>query len=266
MDRLNVLLILPASAVLLGAGIWLVLEGNWGFDRLFIIFGLAGFAASSIVGAVVTTPSGKALRTAVELRGADSPEVDSLMRRMQFGLLIDVVILTTIVFVMVTKADSLGCVSRSVDFRLGSRPRARKEKRRAPNLFQPPAVGFFRSPLSTFSLRSPARCSRSFMRPPLFLPVALIAAAVLARARTWPGVVGAALVGLVGIAFLGGTFNLPNDIDAARAAGSPVELTIASGVLAAIFGLAFAALAAAELVARVGGGRTHGARRPAADT
>lgn len=103
MDRLNVLLILPASAVLLGAGFWLVLEGHWGFDRFFIIFGLAGFAASSIVGGVVTTPSGKTLQKTLELRGADSPEVDSLMRRIQIGLLVDVLILTAIIFVMATK-------------------------------------------------------------------------------------------------------------------------------------------------------------------
>ena len=103
MDRLNVLLILPASAVLLGAGLWLVIEGHWGFDRFFIIFGLAGFAASSIVGGVVTTPSGKTLQKTLEMRGADSPEVDSLMRRIQIGLLVDVLILTAIVFVMATK-------------------------------------------------------------------------------------------------------------------------------------------------------------------
>jgi uncharacterized membrane protein len=103
MDRLNVLLILPASAVLLGAGFWLVLDGHWGFDRFFIIFGLAGFAASSIVGGVVTTPSGKTLQKTLELRGADSPEVDSLMRRIQIGLLVDVLILTAIIFVMATK-------------------------------------------------------------------------------------------------------------------------------------------------------------------
>ena len=81
MDRLNVLLILPASAVLLGAGFWLVLEGHWGFDRFFIIFGLAGFAASSIVGGVVTTPSGKTLQKTLELRGADFGVVTAI-----FGL------------------------------------------------------------------------------------------------------------------------------------------------------------------------------------
>ena len=86
---------------------------------------------------------------------------------------------------------------------------------------------------------------------PLFLPVVLVAAAVLARARTWLGAIGSAIVGLVGVAFfLGGIFNLPNDLDAARAAGSPTGLTIAFGVVTAIFGLAFAALGGAEVVVR----------------
>jgi len=102
-DRLNLLLILPASAVLLGTGFWLVLEGHWGFDRFFVIFGLAGFAAASIVDGVVATPSEKALQKTVGLRGADSPAVDSAMRRIQVGLLTDVVILTAITFVMATK-------------------------------------------------------------------------------------------------------------------------------------------------------------------
>jgi hypothetical protein len=90
------------------------------------------------------------------------------------------------------------------------------------------------------------------LAPPMFLPIVLLAAAVLARAPRWPGVVGAVLIGLVGIGLLaGGTFNLPNDLDAARAAGSPTELTIAAGVVAAIFGLVFIALATAELVIRL---------------
>jgi hypothetical protein len=86
---------------------------------------------------------------------------------------------------------------------------------------------------------------------PLFLPVVLIAAALLARARSWLGAIGAAAAGLVGIAFfLGGIFNLPNDLDAARAAGAPTGIPIAFGVVSAIFGLALAALAGAELAAR----------------
>jgi hypothetical protein len=59
--------------------------------------------------------------------------------------------------------------------------------------------------------------------PPLFLPVVLLAAGYLAAKRGPVGLVATAAMGLVGLAFLGGsTINLPNDLDAARAAGSPV--------------------------------------------
>jgi uncharacterized membrane protein len=104
-DRLNTLVISPAVGVLLGAGLWLVLEGHWGFDRFFIVFGLAGFAVSSVLGGSFTLPSGKALHKAAELHGPESPEVGSLLRRIQLGLLVDVFILAAVVFVMATKPD-----------------------------------------------------------------------------------------------------------------------------------------------------------------
>src|SRR5262245_29796616 len=79
------------------------------------------------------------------------------------------------------------------------------------------------------------------LTPPLFLPVALLAGAAAARSGGTTGRAGAGLVSLVGLAFLGGsTANLPNDIAAAEAAGSPKALTLA---LAAVrLGLALALL------------------------
>jgi hypothetical protein len=80
------------------------------------------------------------------------------------------------------------------------------------------------------------------LTPPLFLPVALLAAAAAARSDGRTGRAGAAVVALVGAAFLGGsTANLPNDLVAARAAGSPARLTLGLG--AAHLALALALLA-----------------------
>jgi hypothetical protein len=60
------------------------------------------------------------------------------------------------------------------------------------------------------------------LAPPLFLPVLLVIGSWLARKDGWLGIAGMAFAGLVGLAFIGGsTFNLPNDLEAARAAGSP---------------------------------------------
>ncbi len=58
-DRLNIFVISPAVAVVLAAGIALVLEGDWGFGRFFVVFGLAGFAVSSAFGGAVHLSQGK---------------------------------------------------------------------------------------------------------------------------------------------------------------------------------------------------------------
>lgn len=64
------------------------------------------------------------------------------------------------------------------------------------------------------------------LTPPLFLPVALVVAATAARDDGARGRAGAAVVSLVGAAFLAGsTANLPNDFKAADAAGTPRSLT-----------------------------------------
>jgi hypothetical protein len=64
------------------------------------------------------------------------------------------------------------------------------------------------------------------LAPPLFLPVLLLLGSAAARRRGVAGTVGASLCTLVGLAFAAGsTFNLPNDLAAAAAAGSPQWLT-----------------------------------------
>ncbi|HSK93166.1 MAG TPA: hypothetical protein VLA76_03810 [Candidatus Angelobacter sp.] len=70
------------------------------------------------------------------------------------------------------------------------------------------------------------------LTPPLFLPIALLTGAVAARRGGRTRRAGAGVVALVGVAFLAGsTANLPNDLAAAEAAGTPRALT---GVLAII--------------------------------
>jgi hypothetical protein len=74
------------------------------------------------------------------------------------------------------------------------------------------------------------------LTPPLFLPVVLAVAAAAARADGRRGRVGAGFVTLVAIAFMAGsTANLPNDVAAARAAGTPIALT--AGLAAIHLGL-----------------------------
>ena len=96
------------------------------------------------------------------------------------------------------------------------------------------------------------------LAPPLFLPVLLISAAGLSRRRDTTGAVATALAGLVGVAFTAGsTINLPNDVAAARDAGSPVALTVGFAVLHWFLGPALASSAWLALRSR---------RRPAMRT
>jgi hypothetical protein len=79
------------------------------------------------------------------------------------------------------------------------------------------------------------------LAPPLFLPVALVGAAVFARRQDRVGTGALVVTGLVGLAFTAGsTLNLPNDIAAARDAGSPIGLTVGFAAFHWFFGPALA--------------------------
>jgi hypothetical protein len=102
------------------------------------------------------------------------------------------------------------------------------------------------------------------LAPPLFLPVVLLAGAALSRRRDRVGLVATVLAGLVGLAFTAGsTFNLPNDIAAARDAGSPVGWTVGFAVFHWAFGPALAVSSALALRGRRGHARTGGTAAPA---
>lgn len=86
------------------------------------------------------------------------------------------------------------------------------------------------------------------LTPPLFLPVLLLGAAAVAPREGSIGRVGAAVVALVGTAFLAGsTANLPNDFKAADAAGTPRCLTAALAAIHVVFALALLANIAPSL-------------------
>ncbi|HUG86586.1 MAG TPA: hypothetical protein VMM13_18605 [Euzebya sp.] len=79
------------------------------------------------------------------------------------------------------------------------------------------------------------------LAPPLFLPAALLGAAVLSGRRDAVGIAATVVAGLVGLAFTAGTtFNLANDVTATRAAGSPVGQTVGIAALHWVFGPALA--------------------------
>ena len=99
---------LPASLVLLGAGVALVLIGQWGFDTLWVVLGIAGFASSVVIGAAFTGPAAKKLAPLLEERGPDDPEVQSRMQKIFLISRIETVILLLVVVDMTMKPGSGG--------------------------------------------------------------------------------------------------------------------------------------------------------------
>lgn len=100
-DRIQVMLVSPAFLALIGTGIWLVLDGGWGFDRLFVVVGLSAVAASAIFGTLYTSTALKKLKAIGD--GDDARELGGLLARIQLGIFLDLVLVVGVVFVMVTK-------------------------------------------------------------------------------------------------------------------------------------------------------------------
>jgi hypothetical protein len=91
------------------------------------------------------------------------------------------------------------------------------------------------------------------LTPPLFLPALLLVAAAAARRDGRAGRIGAGFVGLVAVAFLGGsTANLPNDFAAAEAAGTPLALTAALAGVHIVLSIALLANAGPRILGRTG--------------
>ncbi len=100
-DRIQVILVSPAFLALIGTGIWLVLEGGWGFGRLFVAVGLAAVGVSAVFGTLFTSRALKQLKSLGDVDTA--PGLEGLLARIQLGIFLDFVLVAAVVFVMVTK-------------------------------------------------------------------------------------------------------------------------------------------------------------------
>ncbi len=103
-DRLGPILYIPAGLIVLGAGIGLVLEGNWSVTGDgWVLAGLLALAAAFAVGFAFFLPAGKRLNRAVASDGPESPTVRRNIDRIRVLAWVDLVLLLLAVFVMTTK-------------------------------------------------------------------------------------------------------------------------------------------------------------------
>ncbi len=94
---------LPASLVLLGAGIWAAREGDWDFGSGWISIGFAIFIASFFFGAAFAGPeSGRIARLTAE-HGVAHPDVQRRIRRILALTRIELLAIILAVLVMVAK-------------------------------------------------------------------------------------------------------------------------------------------------------------------
>ena len=95
----------PMSFIVLafGCGLMENSASPWTYDQFFVIFALAGWAASTLIGVLFLGPEAKKLGKLMPTRPPDDPEIQYRIRRILITARIDVVLLLAIVFVMTAK-------------------------------------------------------------------------------------------------------------------------------------------------------------------
>lgn len=93
----------PISGVVLLAGIGMVIVSGWNFTDLWIVLGLAGFAATFVTGMFFIGPVSERVAAGMAERGADDPGVQKDIARIFQITRIDAAVLVLIVIIMVVK-------------------------------------------------------------------------------------------------------------------------------------------------------------------
>jgi uncharacterized membrane protein len=93
----------PLSFIVLGFGFGLVENGNWGYDRFFVQFSLAGWGASALTGMLFLGPESAKLGKLLPTQPPDDPEIQYRIRRILLIARFDALLLLAVVFVMTAK-------------------------------------------------------------------------------------------------------------------------------------------------------------------
>ena len=101
---------IPSSLAVLVVGVLLVLDGPWAFDQLWILLGLAGYAASFLVGILYFKPEDERINAAIAASGPGDPEVRQRIARMNAVSRLELTVLFLVLADMALKptADDVG--------------------------------------------------------------------------------------------------------------------------------------------------------------
>lgn len=102
----------PASLVVVIAGVLMIIDGNWAWDQLWVIFALVTFTASFLTGLLILGPIAKR----IPVVGPTTSEGQALIERLFTILRIDLAFMYAIVFAMVVKPtlDDVGVIAIAV--------------------------------------------------------------------------------------------------------------------------------------------------------
>lgn len=94
----------PAALILLGLGIWMVIdEPAWTFAQFWVLAGLGMFAFSFVSGAFYLSPQSAKLKKMYETEGLSAPGAPAIIRRLFLVSRIEIVLMVLIVADMVIK-------------------------------------------------------------------------------------------------------------------------------------------------------------------
>jgi uncharacterized membrane protein len=96
-------LFIPATWLLLLAGIGMMVNLNWSWGQNWIVFGLIAFALSFVIGAGFLGPEAKRIGTVIERDGPESPEAQARIQRILLISRCELVVLITVIVNMVVK-------------------------------------------------------------------------------------------------------------------------------------------------------------------
>jgi len=94
---------IPATWVLLLAGIGMMINLHWSWGQNWVVFGLIAFAASFVVGAAFLGPEGGRIAAVIERDGPASPEAQARIRRILLISRCELVVLLAVIVNMVVK-------------------------------------------------------------------------------------------------------------------------------------------------------------------
>jgi uncharacterized membrane protein len=94
---------IPASLLLIVTGLWLVHEGAWGFDKAWVLIGLAVWIGSFLSGALFLGPQSGKLAKDIEAHGFSSQQAQSRLSTIFLHSRIELAFLVIVVCDMALK-------------------------------------------------------------------------------------------------------------------------------------------------------------------